>query len=158
MAGSSVIRIPELAKVLQRAHEKVCRVSHVGNANPESERDTDRFETGHDIRRALSAMRGLVVEAVVIFVEAAVLEHGNSLAQRALEFKNTRELLIEAFGLFHALDIGSKRFGQIDCGEHLHDRTYDVPTDLGRPPFQLVTFVTRVSLICEGMFRIVELK
>jgi len=79
-------------------------------------------------------MRGLVVERVAFFIEVAVLEHGNPLAQGALELKHTWKLLIETFGLFHAFDVGPKRFSQIDCGEHLHDGTYDVPTVPGDVP------------------------
>jgi hypothetical protein len=78
-------------------------------------------------------MRGLVVESVVILVQAWALEHSNSLAQCVLELKHARELLIEAFGLFDALNVGPKRFGQIDCREHLHDCAYDVPTVPGHP-------------------------
>jgi hypothetical protein len=92
---------------------------------------------------------GLVVERVAFFIEVAVLEHGNPLAQGALELKHTWKLLIETFSLFHALDVGPKRFSQIDCGEHLHDSTYDVPTvpgdvtvsvgDIRHPGFQAGT-------------------
>jgi hypothetical protein len=71
---------------------------------------------------------GLAVERLAIFVESAVLEHGNALAQGLLELKHAWKLLIETFGLFHAFDVGPERFSQIDCGEHLHDGTYDVPT------------------------------
>ena len=72
----------------------------------------------------------LVVKALVVFVEAAILEHCDPLAQSVLELQHPRLQLVEPLGLFHALDVGSKRFGQIDCGEHLHDRTHNGPTIL----------------------------
>jgi hypothetical protein len=73
---------------------------------------------------------GLVFEALVVFVEAAILEHGDPFAQGLLEFEHPRLKLIEPLSLFHALNVRSKRFGQIDCGKHLHDGTHNGPTIL----------------------------
>ena len=70
----------------------------------------------------------LILEIAVILVESPILQEGNSLAQCLLEFNYSRLLLIETFSLLNALDVGAERFSQIDCGEYLHGRTYDVPT------------------------------
>src|SRR4051812_25427917 len=68
-----------------------------------------------------------IVEITVVLVESAVLQDGDSLAQCLLEFKYARMLLIETFSLLNALDVSAERFSQIDGGEYLHKRTYDVP-------------------------------
>jgi len=62
------------------------------------------------------------------FVEATVLQHDDPFAQSLLELSDSWKTLIEALGFFDAVDIGPQRFGQIDCGEYLHDRTYDPAT------------------------------
>ena len=72
----------------------------------------------------------LIIEIAVVLVESPILQEGNSLAQCLLEFNYSRLLLIETFSLLNALDVGAERFSQIDCGEYLHELTYDVPTVL----------------------------
>lgn len=81
----------------------------------------------------LENVRASVILAVIVFVESAVLEHCNLLAKRALELNHTGMILVETPGFFDTLDVGSERFSQVDCGEHLHRCTYDVPTVLPLP-------------------------
>ena len=50
----------------------------------------------------------------------SALKHCGELAERLLELDRARKILIEALGFFHAFDVGAKRFGKKDCGEHLH--------------------------------------
>lgn len=72
-------------------------------------------------------MAQLVVETTVVVARPTIFEDGNPLTDRVFEFNHTRKLLIQAVGFFDVLDIGSKRFGQIDCGEHLHRLLAMVP-------------------------------
>jgi hypothetical protein len=85
--------------------------------------------TGSGARKAVNQTE-LIVEISVVLVESPILQEGNSLTQCLLEFNYAGLLLIETFSLLDALDVGAERFSQIDCGEYLHERTYDVPTIL----------------------------
>jgi hypothetical protein len=70
------------------------------------------------------------IAVIVVLVKAAILQYGDSLSQRFLELDHAWQLLIKAVSGFHALDVRPQRFGQIDCGEHLHHRPKNGPTIL----------------------------
>lgn len=85
------------------------------------------------------------IAAVVTLVKTAIFEQCDSPAKRLLEFDDARELLIESFSLLDAVDIGSQRFGQIDCGEYLHGCTFDASIVSPQILILLVIFVTPLS-------------
>ena len=85
------------------------------------------------------------VAVLVALVEPAILEHRDPPAKRLLELNHSRQLLIESLSLLDTVDIGPQRFGQIDCGEHLHGGTFDASIVSPQILISLVIFVTSHS-------------
>lgn len=124
-------------------HFNCCRIGLVRPRTDEAdgERSSDQ---SRELRERL--LGGLAFDGVIVFAAATILQKYNLFAQGVLELKHTWELQIEAFRFVNTLDVGPKRFSQVDCGEHLHSVLPIVPQFCSQEAFQLVTSVTALPV------------